>query len=275
MNVSLIDQTYFQGDLTIAGLDRPSVIERLNLFIEKYEDQFLRDLFGYSMYKALLDGLSEPSVDQRWLDILQGTEYEYSGRTRQWRGLVMLAPAQSLTVLPASDQTLIVGRGQLYDPVAGQMTMTLPPDFVGVYFRIERRGTGRLSSDEYSVVGNLLTLIGMPTWNTNETIFLEKNASLSLGDAGAAPLSPIANYVYWYYQKDITTQTVGLGQVQSKGENSVVVSPVAKMVRAWNEMFEWLTELRRFLDQNYSTYPEWDSSQSNWWKFKTQNVFGI
>lgn len=273
--MSLIDQTYFVGDLTIAGRTKTEVSERLALFIEKYEDEFLRNLFGYPMYKALLDGLSQVTVDQRWLDILEGKEFQYSSRTRQWGGLIMLATGQTLTINPAGQQTLISGGAGAYDPTVGASTLTLPPAFVNSYFIIERRGTGQLRSDEYSVSGNTLTLVGMPAWNNGETIILSKNPSIGIAGPGTLAKSPIANYVYWHWLKDQTTQTVGLGEVASKSENAQLVSPATKMVRAWNEMSEWVEELYYFMQTSYADYPEWQFGDSNFSKFRKTNMFGI
>jgi hypothetical protein len=271
----LIDQTYFKGDLMIAGLTKAEVSERLNLFIEKYEQEFLQDLFGYPLYKALIDGLSQVSVEQRWMDILEGAEFQYNSRTRKWKGLVILPSGQTLVINPGSQQVLIAGDVGTYDPTPGQLTLTLPPAFIGSYFIIERRGTGQLRPDEYTVVGNLLTLVGMPAWNNGETIFLSKNPSIGVSGAGTLVKSPIANYVYWHWIKDQNTQTVGMGEVSSKSENAINVSPATKMVRAWNEMSDWLSDLYYFMQTNYQTYPEWRFSDSYWSQFRKTNTFGI
>jgi len=189
--MAIINQTYFTGDLTIAGLDRPAVVERLTLFIEKYENEFLRNVFGYQLYKALKDQWADyPAIDQRWKDLFDGKEYEYSGRPAQYRGLV-------------------------FENTDGFSS-----------------GTGQI-------------------------------------------MSPIANYVYWHWMKDQTSQTVGLGQVKNKSENAEVVSPATKQVRAWNEMSEWVDELYRFLQASYAVYPEYVPGNNEMWKFRKTNVFGI
>lgn len=89
--------------------------------------------------------------------------------------------------------------------------------------------------------------------------------------------SIITNYVYWYWLKDQHTQTVGLGEVQAKGENSEMSNPAEKMVKAWNEMSEQVAELYNFLQQNKTTYPEWESQDkcSVLLKFKEVNLWGF
>jgi hypothetical protein len=273
--MALIDQSYFVGDLTIAGLDRPAVQQRLNLFIDKYEDEFLRNLLGHPLYTAFLNGLSAVTVDHKWLDLLQGKEYQYGGRTRQWRGLVILPPGQTISLSPAGRLDLVAGGQGANDPVVGEFTIALPAQFVNTYFTIERRGIGELRTDEYSVTGNTLTLVGQPAWNISETIILKKSVSVLSAGAGSTYLSPIANYVYWYWMTDDTTQTVGLGQQASKVENAIQVSPATKMVRAWNEMNEWVAEFHRFMITTQADYPEWTQANHNYSKFAKTNVFGI
>lgn len=71
--------------------------------------------------------------------------------------------------------------------------------------------------------------------------------------------SPIANYVYYYFTRDMATLTANLGEVKPKGENASFASPIAKQVRAWNEMvdFVWKFEL------DTDVYPEWSGPYSH------------
>lgn len=83
--------------------------------------------------------------------------------------------------------------------------------------------------------------------------------------SGAFPQSPIANYVYYFWQKDQVTQTTALGEVSSKSENATLVSPAAKMVRAWNEMIDMLGPAIYYLDTNRDNYPGW-AWQNYYWR---------
>lgn len=83
--MSLIDETYFVGDLNIPGTGNQSIGERLDVFIQKHETELLEDLFGYEMYKAFTDN---PTA-QKWIDLRDGAEYTYQGRTLRWRGLLI------------------------------------------------------------------------------------------------------------------------------------------------------------------------------------------
>jgi hypothetical protein len=60
-------------------------------------------------------------------------------------------------------------------------------------------------------------------------------------------LSPIANYVYYWYQRDNVSFTATVGEVASKTENAKSVSPYNKMFRAWNEMVDLTRGLYDFL----------------------------
>lgn len=72
-----------------------------------------------------------------------------------------------------------------------------------------------------------------------------------------APCSLVANFVYWHWIKDQTTQTVGFGEVATQAQNATLVSPTVKQVSAWNEMSKQVQELWYFLNNNQADYPEW------------------
>lgn len=96
-------------------------------------------------------------------------------------------------------------------------------------------------------------------------------------EEGNLKQSMIANYVYWHWLKDQNTQTVGLGEVATQAQNAILVSPMKKMNRAWNEMSRMVAELFYFLQSNRDDYPEW--TDTNWILrqrfFAPQNQFGI
>lgn len=89
--------------------------------------------------------------------------------------------------------------------------------------------------------------------------------------------SPIAAYVYYFYQRDMATQTTGVGEAATKTENAVRVSPVNKMVKAWNEAARSAQELIAFLEANRDTYPEFTGLQAQKASryFQPINAFGI
>jgi len=64
--------------------------------------------------------------------------------------------------------------------------------------------------------------------------------------------SPIANYVYKFFQYNGFTVTTGTGETKPKNENSTRASIVPKVVRAWNEMSDWVIETRGWFVDFYT-----------------------
>lgn len=77
---------------------------------------------------------------------------------------------------------------------------------------------------------------------------------LQLVDSSAKD-SPIARYVYYFYQRDDTTRTVGAGQAKPAAQNAVMVSSFGKMVKAWNDMARQVRDIIKFLKANPTSYP--------------------
>lgn len=69
--------------------------------------------------------------------------------------------------------------------------------------------------------------------------------------------SAIAGYVYWWYMRDMASQTVGMGQVKPAAENAIMVSNIDKMTRAWNEMSEQTMKIAKFIMDNPTDYPNY------------------
>jgi hypothetical protein len=74
--------------------------------------------------------------------------------------------------------------------------------------------------------------------------------------------SLIANYVYYWWQRDKASHTTALGEVKDNTDGGERVSPIDKQVRAWNEMADQVAELVSFLNSNTTTYTEWTTPQS-------------
>jgi hypothetical protein len=94
---------------------------------------------------------------------------------------------------------------------------------------------------------------------------------------GSMKLSLVANYIYWFWQKDQFTLSSGVGEVKPKAKNAVSDSPANKMIAAWNKIQPWVCDLFTFLKENSDDYPEWDSTTQYaiLEKFKPVNRFGI
>jgi len=60
--------------------------------------------------------------------------------------------------------------------------------------------------------------------------------------------NPIANYVYYWYQRNAATITGTAGEGTATVENATKTSSINKSVRAWNEMADITDLLRDFLE---------------------------
>lgn len=255
--MALIDRTYFVGELNIPNTSQAAIGSAVDLFIEQYEEKLLNEVLGYTLYKALKAGLLIVPVAQKWTDLIEGVEYsDLATKTRFWKGLVTQPP----TVLNALDALnpidVVVGRGQLYDPVTGTNSTTIPAALVGKTFIIEQRGVGKLIASEYSVVGSTLTLTSGQF--AVDDVYTYKSATLAINTStGTDKKSLIANYVYYWYIRNNHTQTASTGEIKAANENSTIANPALKMARAWNEMSAWICELVDYLDAKKDDYTEW------------------
>lgn len=67
----------------------------LESWIERHETALLKELLGYELWKQFTEGLeTSGDIEQKWIDLRDGAEYEYGDRTYKYDGLVdLLRPA--------------------------------------------------------------------------------------------------------------------------------------------------------------------------------------
>lgn len=83
----IIDETYFQGEINIPSVQQPNVLNNLNLFIAKYETEYLQAALGYSFWKLFIEGLE--AEGERWINLRDGAEYRNAkSYVRKWSGFV-------------------------------------------------------------------------------------------------------------------------------------------------------------------------------------------
>lgn len=265
--MALIDRSYFIGELNIPGSNRDEIGGVLDWFIAKYEPEILLKVLGLDLYEAFKTGLAQSTVDARWTDLLTGTDYSYGSINRRWKGIISQATAVIDAIEALNTITVIVGRGHLVtngdqanDPVAGASSVLIPAAFVGKQLQVVQRAFGELRSDEYSIVGNVLTLNNW-TFSNGDTYFY-KSATLAINTTtGLNKESFIANYVYYWFMRNNVTQSTPMGEVATSNENATVNNAVHKMTRAWNEMDHWVEQMFSYLNASRTVYPEW----KNFW----------
>lgn len=107
-------------------------------------------------------------------------------------------------------------------------------------------------------------------------IFTWKNRERKwIGFRNDAKISILANYVYYHYQRNLVTQSVGVGEVATKAENARRASPAHKVSRAWNEMGPWILQLQDFLQAHVTVYPEWKKNEQQLCDFSHVNDFNL
>lgn len=85
--MSIIDQSYFKGEITVPNINKETQSETLNTFITREERVFLKMLLGDKLYYLLINNQeSEP-----YKSLIEGDEFEatYKGvtATLKWNGL--------------------------------------------------------------------------------------------------------------------------------------------------------------------------------------------
>lgn len=95
--MSFIDSTYFVRDINVPfnnASASDAAYSKLLDSISRYENEVLKSLLGYTLWKELLDDLNESGVPQtqKWIDFVNGAEFsfELDGQTvsTKWNGIV-------------------------------------------------------------------------------------------------------------------------------------------------------------------------------------------
>jgi hypothetical protein len=91
----IIDETYFTRELSIPNVNevQTEAYDTLNYFVDEYVRQLLRDALGIESFNELdtyvIDGaFDSTSAPQYIIDLVEGKEYEKSGITYKWSGLI-------------------------------------------------------------------------------------------------------------------------------------------------------------------------------------------
>jgi hypothetical protein len=111
---------------------------------------------------------------------------------------------------------------------------------------------------------------------TNRSGILTKWKGLKFTD-GTAKKSLVANYVYWHWMQNEISVTTGTGEKVASNQNAINAPSAVKMVRAWNQMVNWINELIEFLLTKKSDYPEFQTHYSRIPRnlLRKQNTFSI
>lgn len=128
--MSLIDSTYFFGNVSLPNMTDARRIDVVNYFIGIYEPMFLLKLFGYPLYKAY----TAANADPRFVSIISGVEFtDINGNLAKWNGLVRTNPIKQSIIANyvwywmkryTSTQTSEVGE---FIPIPAEGTQVVSP----------------------------------------------------------------------------------------------------------------------------------------------------
>lgn len=74
-----------------------------------------------------------------------------------------------------------------------------------------------------------------------------------VGLVNAQKMSPLANYVYYFYQRNNATQTTSPGEAKTNSQNATASSGYNKQKQAWDKMAEWVRVFEFFMNNYYNT----------------------
>lgn len=304
----LIDTSYFTGPLTIAQLGQKAVEDSLNTFINRFEPTIMEAALGYDFYQAFLAGLdvtSDEFIEQRWLDLLNGVAFvNIDSIKKKFSGFAGGENTQSIIAVQRDDLFIYAGVTPGF-PVSGYTYTN--NDLKNWNFELELFGAGTFQPVvewNYNPNGGfILTDTSYQTQPGERWVLHFTGKKTVVVPSGSQNLlSPLANFIYYEYMKDLASQNTGIGLVKSKGENSVSANVVRKPVDAFND---GVRQIRLFWElmqadqqKTVKVYPEFDPLQvggynwgwfCNWaywlywfdcynvelYSFKFKNTFGV
>lgn len=88
---TIIDYTYFTGKISLPQTANTEGRTTVTQFIETCEPEYLKKTLGYELWKAFTEGIAGSGTpDQRWVDLLEGKDFQYNDRSYSWAGFVAM-----------------------------------------------------------------------------------------------------------------------------------------------------------------------------------------
>lgn len=85
--MNIVDDTFFTGKINLPQVGNSDGLANVTQFIDTYEPEYLKKVLGYDLWKAFTEGIEGSGTpDQRWLDLLQGKEFQYQSKPYNWAG---------------------------------------------------------------------------------------------------------------------------------------------------------------------------------------------
>jgi len=278
----LLNKSYFLGQLAIAQLGQKAVDDNLNVFINRFEPEILQAALGYDLYEAFMTGIdvgSDESIDQKWLDLMNGCVYTTSsGIKRKWVGFAGNSNTKTLVSSVPEPLFITAGETEGFPVGANYYNNTALAKW---NFALEFRGIGLLKP---ATEWNPKTTGGIELVDANHKTqageiwiihYLDKKVSTTAGSSVSNTRSPLAAMIYVELMRDTELQKTASGLVKSQSENSVPGNPAHQLSEVWNQAIRDINVLWDFLYMNSSTYTQYESTQVDLCYFKPINAFGI
>lgn len=299
--MSLIDESYFIGKLTIPQLGQPAVVDNLNAFIGYEEPPFLQAALGFELWQDFMNGLAQDPIDPIWTALRDGADFLANGlwppfqwkngwmnyrrdwfipmkpvRRMHWVGFLGSQPQGSAN--NSLGLILVFTVGQAGAPVAGTSTFTSSL-LAGTQYTLERRGFGTMTDADVNINNNGQTITLLKPgdkFNLGEVFILHFALAQTTSMASSAYYSPLAQYVYYQYFRDNAGNLSAFGVVESQSENSTPGTGFLKMYDAYKGMSDSILKLWQYLElQNVAVYPSYDRLKIDYNFFKPINKYGF
>lgn len=109
-------------------------------------------------------------------------------------------------------------------------------------------------------------------------VFMDDNSDSRFDDLNTMlkkKPSPIAGYVFFHYQQDLSIMATGAGDARSKNENSDRSPETYRMVKAWNLMAKLTRKVRKYLCENEDLFPEYKEWEADCFLTNKINEHGL
>lgn len=271
----LVNYKVFEGFLSIASVETPPVLSKVNLFINQREPEILGDIFGH-MYKEYLSKIDIENMptfqiiggsipDKKGVFVVDNAEELSSIIQREFSFIVQSLSDITIRSKPFLNSpkladyirsSKIESNGDVwmyYDCMEGQNS--LGKVFINSLFecKIEYPALWGVVDSDVSF-SDLISITGAKNALISEYGFLhEYKGSISrVYEATFGPdyfffMDPdfaiwardiAARFVWYWYSRDLNSLMANSGTARTKTENAHQVDPAQKQAEVWNDMHD-------------------------------------
>ncbi len=215
---TIIDNTYFEKgwlfipnnkDTNAEPEASPSAQSEIDFFIEEYERELLLNALGVTLYNELQAELPNPTT-QKWIDLVDGKDYEINSKTKRWNGLKG-ATQQSLIAFYVycqylrNDNSTYLTTGIAQNTANNAERSDPTPKFVKSWTRFLSQYQGRGYNYSYpTVIYNRSGMVGLDYYGQDN---IEINMFQYLTDQNTLEPTDFPDFEFRFYE---TYNTMGI-----------------------------------------------------------------